>query len=573
MAYNVSQAFREQCYKGSSLYKCRLIIGEVTIPTSQIASIIISSPIVDSESQIFYIGTFISQKLTIQFKNLDGIDTASGTEVELYISQYVNNDWEEVPIGKYLIDEAPEDYYKASKIVCLDYAIKFNTNLDYSPAFVDDKITIDNLLQWICTHYGVTLGSYPNTNGSVEIGTYDSTVSGKRWISYIAELKGCNAKMDRQGQLTLVPLKSSPVVTIDAKKSALWELGEQYDLKTVTYFDATRNFTYGDKLYVNYNDDPLYYNSNRIVYRPSADSNTLIIRQDNPFIVNSTVVENIYNVVKNYKVWSLKTDNYGDVSLDAWDNITYTLGNETYNTLNNNTITYEMTVMSKVDTKIPTKQQEVTTNVVEGTPEQKIRKIGSEVNSLSGQVTIFGEELSETEESLAEFTLTTDASIQSLTQTTSNISSTEQTHYQEMLSKMDDKASISDIETITNQVNVLQTDTYTKTEINKILNGTDENGNVVSFLQTLSATLDENGMSYDKSGANTSSNINQAGVTVTNKKNNSELLFAGYDEQKLEALVRVANLYLTRFLGLDVWRIEIINDTTNGKGLGFFYIG
>ena len=1399
MAYNVSSAFREQCYSGSSLYKCRLIIGEETIPTSQIASITISSPIVDSENEIFYIGTFISQKLTIQFKNLDGINTKSGTGVELYISQYVNNNWEEVPIGKYIIDESPEDYYKSSKIECLDYAIKFATNLDYSPAFVDNKITIDNLLQWICDYYGVTLGSYPSTNGDIEIGTYDSTISGKRWISYIAELKGCNAKMDRLGQLTLVPLKSSPVVTIDAKKSKSWELGEKFEVSKVTYFDATRNYTFGDDtentlilrqdnpfvvneqvvrniyenlrlassmveentdftlentiegepigslslkgdaqqdtailpseyqqveyiqnsgtqyintsyvpnydngfkvevvyqptnttnrgcLFSNYNDTnhtsyeirgngkeraylnegqldkdcdgtyttgintsslevtsttttqivngvtttssysitgsanypayifvdrmlrfgtfnnyiklysykiyesgslirnfiPCYrksdnviglydtvnnvfhtnigtgtftkgnnvtlptpdypqevktvtggqeinvtgknlypqdylngsgtqsnvvftvnndnsisangtassliqrnlygnvnapapcflgngtyimtggingnqkvtlrisrgssssyvdvdntpktftidsqvtgfwiylniangqsvngtfkpmirlssitddtyepykgftqeinlgknllsgieqgtlnssgeptssttairsinydnvapntqytisingtatpinvaqYDSNKsfisftyyngtfttsanthyikitrsgtvtdlfqvekgnsatsysayktpielckigdyqdeilkssgknllnldrvlgtpsdtsvsnatkrtfnyneyvsgisannyympsnitsfnvtnntitvntsngayglgfpvkvianqnyklsyvtsansdkntgvgyyssdgtflsfavstgtnnyldistpnncdfivLVFRPESGtsitysniqlelgtqssayepygtgwyikkqigkvvldgtnilfdsksgttnnimysttvisdivkpssgsivsdilSNNFISKTPNTMYLNNTIgigvntngtiacgfglsstlttkelantwlsthntiiyyqlttptyttitdtelIEQLEHFEHNAKFYggvtninstspitfklftsdpficySLKTENYGDISLDSWDNITYTLGNKNYNTLINNTITYEMSIMSKVDTKIPTKQQEVTTNVVGGNMEARVRKIGSEVNSLSGQVTILGEEVDETSESLAEFTLTTDASIQSLTQTTSNLSSTEATHYQEMLSKMDDKASISDIETVTTQVNALQTDTYSKTEIQKILNGTDENGNVVQVVQTTAGTFDENGMTYNKTGAKTSSTINEAGLKVYEGSDMSkELLFAGFDTATQQALVRVANLYLTQFLGLDVWRVEIINDSTNGKGLGFFYIG
>ena len=189
MAYSVSPEWREQCYSGESIYDCILTIGENTIPTEQISSITISSPIIDDQTETFYIGTFISQKLTIEFKNLDGIDTTSGTNVELSIKQYINNDWETVPIGKFLIDESPENYYQSAKIECLDYAIKFATNLDYSPCFVDGKTTIDTLLAWICTHYGVTLGSYPNTNGDVEITTFDSTVSGKRWISYIAEIK------------------------------------------------------------------------------------------------------------------------------------------------------------------------------------------------------------------------------------------------------------------------------------------------------------------------------------------------------------------------------------------------
>ena len=238
MAYNVSQGFRERCYSGSSLYNCRLIIGEDTIPIEQIASITISSPIIDNSSEIFYLGTFISQKLTIKFKNLDGIDTTSGTNVDLYISQYVDDDWEEVPIGKFLIDESPENYHQTATIECLDYAIKFAPNVDYSPVFIDGKTTIDTLLQWICSYYGVILYSYPSINGNVEIGTYDSTISGKRWISYIAELKGCNAKMNREGELVLVPINSNPAVTINALKSKLFELGEKYEISKVVYFQC-----------------------------------------------------------------------------------------------------------------------------------------------------------------------------------------------------------------------------------------------------------------------------------------------------------------------------------------------
>ena len=377
MAYNVSAAFREQCYSGESLYSCRLIIGGNTIPISQIASITISSPIIDSNSETFYIGTFISQQLTIQFKNLDGIDTTSGTNVDLYISQNVSGTDIEVPIGKYVIDESPENYYQSAKIVCLDYAIKFATNLDYSSALVDNKITIDNLLQWICNHYGVTLGSYPSINGNVEIGTYDSTVSGKRWISYIAEIKGCNAKMDRLGQLTLVPIKSSPAVTINALKSASWELGEKFEISQVTFFDAIRNYTYGDD-----------------------SENTLFLRQDNPFIINTNVVQNVYNAVKDLQIWSLKCENYGDISLDAWDIIQYTLGNETYYTYNNNTITYAMTIMSKVETKIPTKQQEITTNVLGGDEQQQIRRLKTEVNTLDNEITIAAQQIETIEQDI-----------------------------------------------------------------------------------------------------------------------------------------------------------------------------
>ena len=270
MAYIVSNDFKEKLYSGECDYRATLIINGNTIPNEQIASISISSPIVDDTNEMFYVGTFISQKITIKFNNLDGLSLESGQNVSLSIGQYVNNAWVDVPIGLFIVDDLGENYQKTCEITCMDYGVKFKPNIDYSPCFVDGKATIDTILQYICTQFGVTLGDYPTINGDVEIGTYDSTISGKQWISYIAEIKGCNAKIDREGRLTLQPLKQASNQVKDATQNASFELGEKYNVSKVTYTDAIRNYTYGDD-----------------------SGNTLFIRQDNPF-VSDDVVKNIY---------------------------------------------------------------------------------------------------------------------------------------------------------------------------------------------------------------------------------------------------------------------------------------
>ena len=272
MAYNVSQDFTNKLYSGESNFRAILTIGENTIDNDQIASISISSPIIDDSKQVFYVGSFISQKITIKFKNMDGIDVHSGDNVDLSIGQYVNNEWVDVPIGKFLVDDLAEDYFEKCEISCLDYAVKFKPNIDYSLCFTDEKATIKEILEYICDYFDVEIGDYPTINDDVEIGTYDSTVSGKQWISYIAELKGCNAKIDRLGRLALQPLKQPSNVPINALESASFELGEEFNITKVTFFDAVRNYTYGDD-----------------------EGNTLFIRQDNPFITDTKVVQNIYD--------------------------------------------------------------------------------------------------------------------------------------------------------------------------------------------------------------------------------------------------------------------------------------
>ena len=381
MQIEVSPEFREQSYSGESLYDAILTINGNQVPTSQISKIKINSPIIDTSNETFYVGTFVSQEITIIFKNLDNLDIKTGNEVYLEIGQLINGEYEYVPIGHYLIDDLSENYSSTCEIPCLDYATKFKPNVDYSPCFVDGSATVDTILEWICEYFDVEIGDYPTINGDVAVSTYDSTVSGKQWISYIAEIKGCNAKMGRDGKLYLIPIKRQPTTTIDALKSKSWSLGEKYKISKVTYFDAIRNYTFG-------NDT----------------ENTLYIRQDNPFVTGTTaeqIIENIYDAVNGFEVYSLRVENYGDVSLNCWDIVTYTLGEDenqnpiTYNTFYENNMIYEMNVMVTNEIKIPTKQQEVTTNVLDGDEKAKIRKISTTVNGLEGTITLLAEEVGE----------------------------------------------------------------------------------------------------------------------------------------------------------------------------------
>lgn len=163
--------------------------------------------------------------------------------------------------------------------------------------------------------------------------------------------------------------------------------------------------------------------------------------------------------------------------------------------------------------------------------------------------------------------------IESLTSTTEALDTTVNNNYQELIGKFDGLATTDDITTLTNTVTQLQTDTYTKTEIQQIVDGTGVDGVAVSAVRSTSATFDENGMTYAQTGASTSSTINQSGLQVNSTGDTAEeLLFAGYDTTADEALVRVANLYLTRYLGLADWRVEEIEDSTYGQGVGFFYL-
>lgn len=438
MAYSVSSDFTNQLYSGDSQFRATLTIGNTTIDNDQIASISISSPIIDTSQQVFYLGTFIAQKITIKFKNMNGIDVASGDAVDLSIGQYVNNQWVDVPIGKFLVDDLAENYTEKCEISCLDYSVLFKPNIDYSNCFVDGKATIGTILQYICDECDVTLGDYPVVNDNVEIGTYDSTVSGKQWISYIAEIKGCNAKIDRLGRLTLQPLKQSQNISINALESASWTLGEKYKISQVTFYDALRNYSFGE-----------------------ATDNTLFIRQDNPFVVDATVVENVFDEVENFEMYSVKTHNFGDFTLDAWDNIEYSLGEDSFVTLNDNTITYNMSIMSDVDTKIPTKQQEVTTNIIGGSTDMNVKKIKTEVDNLNASVNILATQQTNTESNLTQLQI----DVNGINQQVEHIENDELGNIQSQLSSVTQTAnSIANMFQITGGINIIRNSAFLLTD-------------------------------------------------------------------------------------------------------------
>lgn len=374
---DVTQAFRNKEYSGSSIYNVKLTIKEkgenktpVNVPYSQIAKIVISSPIIDTTSNMFYVGSFISQQITITFRNLDNLPIESGNEVTLSIGTTLNGEMIYVPMGKYLIDNLAEDYHTKCEITCLDYGVKFKPATDIRGAMEQVGAnyvgTTNDIFEYICNTYGVDFDeNYPKTP-NITTGTYDSTISGKQWLSWIAETKGCNVKIDRDGVLKLVPLKATKSVTINALRSKTWELGEPYKITRVRYeLEGIEN---GD-----------------------TTGNTLYIRSDNPFMAGtreqiSTIVENIYNVVKDTEIYALKNENVGDITLDAWDIIEFSLGDKSYLTINDNTITFEQSIMTKIEPKIPTAQQQEVVNVKEEDPKAAIKTIKREINTLDATI-------------------------------------------------------------------------------------------------------------------------------------------------------------------------------------------
>ena len=154
-----------------------------------------------------------------------------------------------------------------------------------------------------------------------------------------------------------------------------------------------------------------------------------------------------------------------------------------------------------------------------------------------------------------------------------SVKNKESNDYQEMLGKFQAvDETLTDVEDIEHAVREIQTDTYTKTEIQQIANGTGVGGVKVSAVITESGTFDEDGMTYEKTGAKTKSTINEIGINV--KDNNSKsLLFAGYvdenntdyEEYVNQTIVGTDNIIVRNYL--NIGSHTRIQDYASGTGI------
>lgn len=259
------------------------------------------------------------------------------------------------------------------------------------------------MFEAICEYYGVEVGTYPQVNNNKMIYFYDNTLTGKKYIQYLAELFGGNAKIERDGSCSIIPLKKEPEdIIIEAVSSKKFELGETYELSRVCY-DNGLNKWYGGGNVISVDELPTenidinshYYLTTNMKYYKYYDDewhisneikNTLYLRTDNLFITSDFEVNAIYNAVKDFSITNITCENRMDFSLDSWDIIQYIIDENIYYTYYDNVINYNGVAMGTVKVNIPLKVQEETTNIITSSNEAKIRRIKTTINEQENSI-------------------------------------------------------------------------------------------------------------------------------------------------------------------------------------------
>lgn len=141
-------------------------------------------------------------------------------------------------------------------------------------------------------------------------------------------------------------------------------------------------------------------------------------------------------------------------------------------------------------------------------------------------------------------------------------------NYQDIIGRLDGYATT---EVVTQQISSMTAQmTSTELQINAI-NQTLENG-VEKVVTSKGFTFDDEGLTIDNPNGNVKNKIDETAVEIIDKSTNTSLLFAGFDTELQETLVRSNNLTVTKYLKIPHSRFEKYNNPTFGNGTGCFYV-
>jgi len=298
------------------------------------------------------------------------------------------------------------------------------------------------LFEAICGYYGIEVGTYPNTNNNKEIYSYDNTLTGKQYIMYLAELFGGNAKIERDGSCSIIPLNNYTNIEINALTSKKFEVGDTYELSRICYDNGIVKYQTQGFNVINVDELPIedidmtsyYYLTSDMKYYRYVDiegdyewqetndiKNTLYLKSNNIFITQQADIDNISSELVGFSVTNITCENRMDLSLDCWDIVTYSTGANTYRTFYDNIINFNGVAMGTVKVQIPLKTTEETTNIINSTTDAKIYTLRTIVNEQENTIRTVVREANNTINKTNDILNTVEGMTQTITDLSNNV--------------------------------------------------------------------------------------------------------------------------------------------------------
>ena len=277
-----------------------------------------------------------------------------------------------VPIGKFTIQKPIEDDEFKVKIKATDYMKKFEDN-KYDGSNLTYPKTMLEVLEDICQKAGVELGSTSFLNSEKQIAVYDNTVTARTYLGYIAEQAGGFAVIGRDGKLYIKTFGKDTIdFNVDLFGDFTW--GDKLKVSRVSYEDGIQNYKFGDETQA-----------------------TVFIDQNNMYIVDSEQVENIYNQIKDFEVYTFEGETIIDPAYDIGDILVI----DGKKVLYQGEIKYAGKFKASINNKVQAKTEQESMQTKQ-TNSNKIKRVESEINQIDGKITQLVQETTENEEKITQ---------------------------------------------------------------------------------------------------------------------------------------------------------------------------
>ena len=368
--YNTTQDYKDKILNDSTQHELNIYIDNNKIEPNHIIDF--KSTLELFNNNEFCLGS--TPEIDIEFE-IDRRDLP-----ESYNEVHVESGLEDeiIPIGKFTIQSIEDDEFKV-KIKATDYMKKFDDN-KYDGSDLTYPATMLQVLQDICTKIGVELGSTSFLNDDKQIAVYDNTVTARTYIGYIAEQAGGFAVIGRDGKLYIKTF-GEDTANIDINLFDNFKWGDKFSVSKVSYEDGTQNYKFGDET-----------------------ASTVYINQNNMYIVDSEQIENIYNQIKDFEVYSFEGETIIDPAYDIGDILIIDGKKVIYQGELEYAGKFKANIKSKIQAKTEQESMQTKSNSSE-----KIRRVQSEINQIDGKIEQLVEETSDQSQKLTKVEQTVDS--------------------------------------------------------------------------------------------------------------------------------------------------------------------
>ncbi len=481
-------------------------------------------------------GTAIGKCLDFEIENIVDLE---GKDVEYQTGIVVNGATKWICLGNFIIrDIDVNDTTNITKVSAMDYMLKSNILYESNMNYEDGTVTLLDVLQEACANSDIELATidFPNSDFIVDSNQFTGSTLNRQVIQAVAQVSGRIAKI-KNNKLHLIGSGSTATKVFSLnnyKEAEIKRATHPINLVSLGMKDVEgENIVLRDEESIAKNGE-----------------NSLIIN-DNPFAYTQAkrekLITALFDAVKGfeYKAFSFKCQ--GLPYLETMDNVQF-LDREgnvydsyvfRFNYKSPNGL--ESTIEAPSITKAIVNYQNVP-NALE-----IARRTEIIVNKQNQTITQIAEKTTQIESDVA------------------NNSTAINNNYQDIIQQLGDYAKEAEVVTIKESVQTIQDESALAIEIAKQV----QTDGVTRIDTKTGFTFGEDGLNIEKTGAKVKSKLNEAGLEIKDATGASDksLLFAGYDEESGETIVKSKNMTVEKYLVIGKYsRVEDFKDTNGNLG-------